>query len=723
MNATNPSTEAGPKPVPLRPSPENIPQELKALPRWVMWRYMHKDGKWTKPPFRVDGKGYASSTDPATWSDYAAALATYHKGGFDGIGVALTTDFGVVGVDLDHCYNSKTKLFEPWATAIIDRFKSYTEASPSGTGVRIFLKGKLPACGHKKGNVEIYSSGRYLTVTGHALQKSTRGVESRQAEIDAFLAEHFSEPTIKKGASAAPNGGDHGGNLEDDALLSKAFAARNGAKIKALFDGDFSAYPSQSEADHSLCSMLAFWAQDQAQLDRLFRRSGLMRDKWAEPHGAQTYGERTIERAFTGRSEHYEPRRQNGSGVRTFQTDGQSKQPETWPKFLTSKEILHAPKDPARWIVADCLPAGGASVLVAKPKVGKTTIAADLSLSVARGESWLGRATQQSPVAYVFLDGPLTDIADTFVSLGLRETDPVFMHAGTAPPDAIAWILATVKDKGARLVIIDVLQKLCRFENINDYSEVVMKMEPLLETARAGNCHVMTLHHAKKDSKDDLDAAIGSTAIRGLAYTYLFAKRLANSDRRILSSDQRGGKNFGEIGIGFDKLTGRLYVQGTIDAVEIEEATPLIIKTLEDDHEQREDEIRNAVPMRGWIIGRALRSLVKKGDVERTGTGKRGNAYRYSLATPRDGAFSSTVYRKRDSSPSFHSIGKASSGLESEKQAQLNEKIKKDSGPKASDDDGTTRDGDHFPGGSGLESTVNEKTDPDPWDEINAKPI
>ncbi|MDP2604577.1 MAG: bifunctional DNA primase/polymerase [Deltaproteobacteria bacterium] len=402
-----------------------------------------------------------------------------------------------------------------------------------------------------------------------------------------------------------------------------------------------------------------------------------------------------------------------------YEPKGQSKQTEIWPEFLTAKEILQAPKDPTRWIVDGCLPAGGASVLVSKPKVGKSTIGADLTLSVARGEPWLGRATQQSPVAYVFLDGPLTDIADTFVSLGLRESDPVFIHAGSAPRDAIAWILAAVKDKGARLVIIDVLQKLCRFENINDYSEVMMKMEPLLEAARTGNCHVMTLHHAKKDSHDDLDAAIGSTAIRGLAYTYLFAKRLANSDRRILSSDQRGGKNFGEIGIGFDKLTGRLYVQGTIDDVETEEAAPLILKVLEGNDEQREDEIRKAVPMRGWIVGKALRALLKKGDVERTGTGKKGGAFRYSLATslmaddegakghsdglpnPKEGGF---LRGKQDSSPSFHSLGNGALGLESEKQAQRSEKIGKDSSPNIRDGNGTSRDGNLFSGGSGPES-------------------
>lgn len=393
----------------------------------------------------------------------------------------------------------------------------------------------------------------------------------------------------------------------------------------------------------------------------------------------------------------------------------QAKQVAIWPEFLTAKEILQAPKDPTRWIIENCLPVGGASVLVAKPKVGKTTIAADIAISVARGEPWLSRTTQQSPVAYVFLDGPLTDIADTFVSLGLRESDPVFIHAGSAPADAVAWILAAVKDKGARLVVIDVLQKLCRFENINDYSEVSTKMEPLLEAARDGHCHVMTLHHAKKDSRDDLDAAIGSTAIRGLCYTYLFAKRLANSERRILSSDQRGGKNFAEVGIGFDKLTGRLFIQGTIDDVEIEEATPLILKFLDGD-EQREAEIRKAVPMRGWIVGKALRSLVKKGDVERNGSGKRGQPFLYSVAPTlmanregakghSDGLSEGGLLRgKPDSSPYLHSLGNGTPGLAFENQSQLIEKQKKDSSPNIRDEHGTSWDEKPISMGSGLES-------------------
>jgi hypothetical protein len=299
------STDSGtsPKPTPIRMSPENIPDILKGAHQWVAWRYLPKDGKWTKPPFRVDGngcRGHASSTDPDTWSDFPAALIAYQNGSVDGIGIALTPDMGIVGVDLDHCYNRETKAFESWATAVIDHFNSYTETSPSGTGVRIFLRGELPAGGRKKGNIEIYSSGRYLTVTGRVLRNRARTLELRQSEIDAFLAEHFPpEPKIERRVTTTSNG------YSDDELLDKAFAAINGGKIQALFNGDISAYASQSEADLALCSLLDFWAQDPAQLDRFFRRSALMRDKWDEKHGAVTYGERTIERAWASTTEHY----------------------------------------------------------------------------------------------------------------------------------------------------------------------------------------------------------------------------------------------------------------------------------------------------------------------------------------------------------------------------------------------------------------------------------
>src|SRR5262249_12362519 len=162
------SSTRPPRPVALKVVAENIPEELRRLCNWVTWRYEFRERakKWTKPPYQLDGKN-ARTNDSSTWAPYEAVFKRYEEGGFDGIGIVLTTEMGIVGVDLDHCYNPQTNSFESWATKIIEDFNSYSELSHSGTGVRIFLKGKLPAGGHKKENIEIYSTGRYLTVTGH----------------------------------------------------------------------------------------------------------------------------------------------------------------------------------------------------------------------------------------------------------------------------------------------------------------------------------------------------------------------------------------------------------------------------------------------------------------------------------------------------------------------------------------------------------------------------
>jgi putative DNA primase/helicase len=288
------------RPKALTVAPENIPDELKRFSQWVVWGYAFDMGRqqWTKLPYQANGSGKASSTDPRTWSSFDDALKRYQAGGMDGIGFVVTRESGIIGTDLDHCFDRDTHTGEQWAVEIIQQFQSYTEFSPSREGIRTFIKGSLPGGidGRKKGNIEIYSAGRYLTVTGHRLKNAPATIESRQDQINQLFREIFTEqPKPKTNGNGA---GNYYHSVEDDELLKKAFAARNGDKLKRLFDGDHGSYPSQSEADMALCSMLAFWAQDEAQLDRLFRRSALFREKWDEKHGARTYGGATIEKAF-----------------------------------------------------------------------------------------------------------------------------------------------------------------------------------------------------------------------------------------------------------------------------------------------------------------------------------------------------------------------------------------------------------------------------------------
>lgn len=301
----NPFEEA-PRPQALSVIAEHIPEELKALNHWVNWTYEFRSGKWTKPPRQADGVTPAKSTDPFTWYSFPDAVRCYGQGDIDGIGFVLAPETGIVGVDLDHCRNRETGKVDQWAREIVARLDSYTELSPSGEGIHVFVKGLLPAGGRKKGNVEAYSSGRYLTVTGQHLEGCPATIEPRQDQVDYLLREVFSDPP-KMTLNQNGNGSVPPRLSDDDEILTKALNAKNKEKFGRLFDGDFSDYPSQSEADLGLCDLFAFWTRDSSQIDRLFRQSALYREKWDSPRGGSTYGRDTIETALASHGERYTP--------------------------------------------------------------------------------------------------------------------------------------------------------------------------------------------------------------------------------------------------------------------------------------------------------------------------------------------------------------------------------------------------------------------------------
>ena len=273
--------------------------------RWVVWNVEARNGHPTKVPYQAEYPSTrASSTDPTTWSDIGTAHAAVEDGKADGFGFVLGD--GYAGVDLDVCRDPETGVMTAEAQRIIHELSSYTEISPSGTGVHIVLRGHLPPGGRRQGHVEIYADGRYFTVTGRHVEGSPTTIEERTAQLLALHGRLFGpngdncnddRPIPRPVATVAD---------DDDVLLERARGATNAAKFSALWAGETTAYASPSEADLALCSLLAFWTDRvAARIDRLFRRSGLFREKWDERHGAQTYGERTIDKAIAGCREWY----------------------------------------------------------------------------------------------------------------------------------------------------------------------------------------------------------------------------------------------------------------------------------------------------------------------------------------------------------------------------------------------------------------------------------
>jgi len=207
------------------------------------------------------------------------------------VGFVFTDADPFCGIDLDHCRDNGGTI-APAALDWIKRFGSYVEISPSGTGVHIFIKAKLSGTGRRIGKVEMYDSGRYFTITGTRVLETPLAILNRQDVLEQLSTELFPIQPPKPSVSylTDPVG------LSDDELIERAANARNGDRFKRLWAGEISDYNNDhSRADLAVCGMLAFWCGGDAdRMDRMFRRSGLMREKWDRRTGDSAYGSITI---------------------------------------------------------------------------------------------------------------------------------------------------------------------------------------------------------------------------------------------------------------------------------------------------------------------------------------------------------------------------------------------------------------------------------------------
>jgi predicted transcriptional regulator len=288
---------------PIHPIVENIPAELRTLNQWVAYKAVPKgNGKVDKLPVNPRTGVLAEVDDPSTWATIEEALIateTYH---LPGIGFVFSEQDPFCGIDLDSCRNQENGTIEPQAEKYLSLFKSYSEITPSEEGFHIIVKGKLPPGGNRKGKIEVYDKGRFFTFTGNVVN-GCKAIAERQAELEAFHQEIFG--VQKKNDDRSSHVPVEPLDLDDEELLDRARKAENGAKFSRLFDnGDIAGYDSPSEADLALCGMFAFWfGRDKEQMDRVFRRSGLYRDKWDRAD----YRNGTMDKAIADCREVYKP--------------------------------------------------------------------------------------------------------------------------------------------------------------------------------------------------------------------------------------------------------------------------------------------------------------------------------------------------------------------------------------------------------------------------------
>lgn len=305
----------------------SIPKELeplKARKQWVLWRLEENDtGKITKPPYSAVTGQKAESDNPATWATFdqvQKVLELDTNGFFGGIGIMFGN--GLFGVDIDHCVDPTGRISDQTAAAIVATADSYTEFSPSGTGVHVLMYSEKPGGGCKRhisdpidGSndvaAEIYYTGRYFTVTGRPYgnpkpiqERTAQGAAIRAMIMQAgenLKAKRQQPPQTAQQAPQQPQqAAQPGGYAADSDLIAAMFRSQHGGAIYALWNCDLTAYGNDhSRADQALCNHLAYWTNgDHDRMDRLFRQSGLMREKWDSQRGADTYGGMTIQNAL-----------------------------------------------------------------------------------------------------------------------------------------------------------------------------------------------------------------------------------------------------------------------------------------------------------------------------------------------------------------------------------------------------------------------------------------
>jgi putative DNA primase/helicase len=280
---------------PLKVKEENIPSELKSIPQWVCWEKVNENGKESKIPIDPKTGRRASVRDPTRWSSFRQAVKYCDEHHMDGIGLVLTENDPFWAIDLDNVRNPKTKKIKRWAKVIIKRSNSYTETSPSGTGIRILGKGSVPGGGRRGKDIEIYGVGHYVTITGRHHESTPSEIMERSKAINDICAEFFQAQEDSKGRMESLSQRSSSEHLTDEQIIERAKAAKNGKKFTDLWEGNTDGYRTPSEADQALATMLVYWVgNDRERIDRLFRKSGLMRKKSER----QDYRDRTISRAI-----------------------------------------------------------------------------------------------------------------------------------------------------------------------------------------------------------------------------------------------------------------------------------------------------------------------------------------------------------------------------------------------------------------------------------------
>ncbi len=288
-----------------------IPDELKALDHWVLWKAIldEKTQQYKKIPYQPSGNKMAKSTDSSTWDRFGSVASHYQYHNYEGIGFVLSDEDDFIVLDLDNAVNPDTlEVTSDLGKEMLQL--TYCEISPSRTGLHAFFKGELPKDRKKKRtdlDIELYDNARFMTVTGYSVGQSE--INDDQEILNNLYERFFKNEDFAFTVEYSAQVTEPRPTIDDEALIKKMTSSKNGKKIEDLLKGNYEEYfSSPSEAVQSLLWHLAFWTRkNRQQMESIFIKYNNLTDKWDSRRGNTTWGQLELEKAIQMQPNVYDP--------------------------------------------------------------------------------------------------------------------------------------------------------------------------------------------------------------------------------------------------------------------------------------------------------------------------------------------------------------------------------------------------------------------------------
>ena len=538
---------------------KNIPDSLAILPQWVCWG---AKGKPRKMPFDPRTGNPAKAGQPATWADFQTAAQAVEAGRFEGVGFEFDAAGCVVGIDFDHCLHDGK--CDPWVETWVKKLDSYTEISPSGEGLHVFCSAHLPGQAIKRKEAEMYDRGRYFTMTGRPygpekpLRAAQDTVNALYSELQARAQKQQERPTEKP--AAAPGGVD----IEDAPLIAKMKKGRNGAAFSALWNGDISAYPSHSEADVALCNILAWWTNgDPARMDRLFRQSGLMREKWDRKQSGTTYGAITIKSAANSTRGGYDPAGYAtesralswddeipaGQSARDHPQAAETPPAQVEKQQPTKKAPLFLPASSfetrtARYLIEPYIPRGMLSIIGGVSGTGKTSLALSLAAAVSSGRALpfeaAGTTHKPENVLYLTVENDPHIVLRPRVEAMGADIHRLFFLDGVGVNMTSPELRDFIKQEHISMLVFDPIQSFLPAGTQMGRAEQIRPiMDKVIDLSASEDLATILISHMSKPGPgvvSALDRLLGSSDFRNAARSIMIVGRdPENPDQRVFA--------------------------------------------------------------------------------------------------------------------------------------------------------------------------------------------